>query len=94
MRVKFLYLTGDASYLLWYIYNDFQPDLEIIMTLEQNLEIFITEDGGLLAYRYDHPADIRHMVKNDGIWQFTDEGMALGEQEFLRLKCSMSIRSN
>jgi len=94
MKIKFQYLAGDAAYLVWSIYNDFQPDLEIRMVLEQNLEMFTSDDGDVLAFRYDHPPDMRHIVKNDGIWRFTDEGMALGEHEFLRLKFSMSIRLN
>ena len=74
--LKFQYLTGDPAYLAWYLYNGFQSDLEIMIVLDQHLEIIISDDGDVLAYRYDHPPDMRHLVKDDGIWRFTEEGEA------------------
>jgi hypothetical protein len=85
-KIRFKRLHGAAAYLIWYIHNDFRVKMEISIALERNLELIADEEGNIFAYRYDHPQDMGHLVRDDGNWQFTDESKALYIPDFNRLK--------
>jgi hypothetical protein len=93
--IKFEILTGMQAYLLWHIYNDCQPKIETIMAIEQNLELIISTNGDVLAYRYDHPREIIPLVRDDGCWRFTDESQLLNptDQQRLKLLCREFCRN-
>lgn len=85
-KMKFKLLQGIQAYLIWYIYNDCQIRLETLMDLDKNLQLVISEDGDVFAYRYDHPSDMKGMVKDDGKWKLTKEGIKQNFNDRLRLK--------
>ena len=38
------------------------------MAVEENLEALVRDDGEVLAWRYDHPEEMKHLVRDDGRW--------------------------
>ena len=71
---------------MWHIYNDFRPSIVTSMAIESNLELIMNDEYEVLAFRYDHPHDMTHMVVDDGKWHFTTEGRSLSDKEFQRLE--------
>ena len=85
-EISFEHLHGEAAYLIWYLHNDCQVKLETLMAIDRNLELIITGNNDVLAYRYDHPRDMTHMVKDDGKWRYTTEADLLNPTEQVRLR--------
>lgn len=56
------------------------------MEFDRNLELILSKDGDVLAYRYDHPVEMINLVKDDGKWRFTDEAVELSKTDKLELK--------
>lgn len=85
-QITFERIRGEAAYLIWYIYNDCRVKLETLMAIDRNLELIITNHNDVLAYRYDHPRDMTHMVKNDSKWRYTKEADLLNPTQQVRLR--------
>jgi len=83
-EIKFELLHGEAAYLVWYVFNDCQIRIETLMDIDKNLELIVSED--VLAFRYDHPDEMRDMVKDDGKWRTTKEGDELDSKDKNKLK--------
>ncbi len=87
-QIMFEHIQGGAVYLIWYIHNDCILKLETLMAIDLNLELFITSNNDVLAFRHDHPEEMIHMVKNDGSWRYTIESDLLNPNDQLRLRMS------
>lgn len=62
------------------------PKFSSILAIEKNLEIIIGDDLVIYAYRFDHPADMIFMVRDDGKWMLTEEAEMLDSCDMLRLE--------
>jgi hypothetical protein len=72
------HLTGDQAYLVfWICVYDLQVRLSTVIALHENLEVIVSDEGDLLAYRYDNPSDLKDLVKGDGEWIFQKSGVLL-----------------
>lgn len=68
------HLKGMEAYkIYWEQYYQCRPRISTIMSIDVNLEIIVDSDFKLLAFRYDHPEDMKWMVINDGHWQVWKE---------------------
>jgi hypothetical protein len=85
-KIEFELLREEAAYLIWYIFNDCHIRIETIMAIEKNLELVVSNDGIVMAYRYDHPSDMVNLVLNDGKWNLTNHGRALSKSDKHRLE--------
>ena len=70
----FRHLTGSQAYLIrWLDYYDCRIKISSIMALERNLEVIVTNEGVVVAYRYDSPEDMKGMIQDDGVWKYNEE---------------------
>ena len=77
------------------IHNDCQVKLKTLYSylskvlycyLPIALELIISSNNDILAYRYNHPQDIVHLVEDDGKLRFTKEADILSPNDKLRLR--------
>jgi hypothetical protein len=66
-------LAAKPIKIYWQQYYQCRPKLNTIKTIDLNLEIIIDKENELLAYRDDHPEDMKWMVINDGHWEISDK---------------------
>ena len=50
-EITFEHLQGEAAYLIWNVYNDCQVKLETLLVIDRNLELIISRNNEVLAYR-------------------------------------------
>ena len=66
---KLLHLTGEQAYIVyWMAFHECKVALSTIKILNLNLEVIITDDGELLAFRYEPADELKPLVKYDGEW--------------------------
>jgi len=87
--MKFELLTGRQAYLIWHIYNDCQIKINTLEDFDRNLELIVSEEGVILAFRFDHPSEFEGLVKDDGRWVFTNNMIeySVFDQNRIRLIC-------
>ena len=72
---KFRYYNGDKAILASYIgYYEFRVKLDMISSMEENLEIIVDRDSEIVARRYDWPKSLNHFVEHNGEWELTEKG--------------------
>ena len=68
-KSNLLHLTGYQAYLIyWLVVYDCMVSISSLEAIDQYLEIIINTECVLLAYRYDHPEEIKSMVSGVGRW--------------------------
>ena len=82
----FNYVIGEQAYAIWYVYNDFEIDMGILTTVEQNLELIMSSEGDVYAYRSNLPLKIGRLFKRSGAWEFTEDTDLLNDNDLFRLK--------
>lgn len=77
--LSFTHLTGEkAHFILWLTIYSCQIELSAIPSMHQNLEVILSDEGILLAYKYDHPTDEMRMVTKIGQWHHTNHYLTEG----------------
>ena len=85
-KIKFQLISGDRAYAVWYVYNDFDVDMDTILMVELDLELIMGSSGEVYAYRSNFPIIIARMFKRSGAWEFTEETDDLSVYDLFRLK--------
>jgi predicted adenine nucleotide alpha hydrolase (AANH) superfamily ATPase len=85
---KIKHFKGDQAYILrWIMCYDCRIRISSLKAHEKNLEVFVTEKGDMLAWRYDHPEEIKRLIKDDGKWEITNQpGIKIKRQQ-IELLC-------
>ncbi len=64
---------GDQAYFIrWLVYYDCRVKIDTIKALEESLEVLITESGAVMAWRFDHPENMRVFIIGEGEWTPSD----------------------
>ncbi len=85
-NIKFHMLSGDRAYAVWYVYNDFDVDMDTIHLLELDLNLIMGSSGEVYAHRSNFPIIMARMFRRSGAWEFTEETDDLSDSDLFRLK--------
>jgi hypothetical protein len=77
--LSFTHLTGEkAHFILWLTIYNCNIELSAIPSMHQNLEVILSHEGILLAYKYDQPSDEMGTVTKIGQWHHTNHCLTEG----------------
>jgi len=83
----FRHITGSQAYLIrWVDFYDCRLRISSIMALERNLEVIVTNEGEVVAYRYDPPEDMKVLLKGEGEWLIAEQVELLDQLDRLQLQ--------